>query len=70
MSAKYTRLGQLDEKFVVPSRYLRPSYASVYAIVWGPHLIGIKVKTAKGYAWLDFYYTCICLLRKLPDGAK
>ena len=24
---------------------------------WGPHLIGIKVKTAREYAWLDFYYT-------------
>ena len=22
---------------------------------WGPHLMGIKVKTAKEYAWLDFY---------------
>ena len=30
---------------------------------WGPHLIYIKVKTVKEYAWLDFYYTCICLLR-------
>ena len=37
---------------------------------WGPHLIGIKVKIAKEYAWLDFYYTCICLLHELPDGVN
>ena len=30
---------------------------------WGPHLKNIKVKTTKEYAWLDFYHTCICLLR-------
>ena len=40
------------------------SYASVYVIALGTSLdIYIKVKTAKEYAWLDFYYTCICLLR-------
>ena len=37
---------------------------------WGPHLISIKVKRAKEYAWLDFYYTCICLLQEQPDGAN
>ena len=37
---------------------------------WGPHLIGINVKTVKEYAWLDFYYTSICLVRELPDSAN
>ena len=48
------------------------SYASAVCMLlhWGPHLIDIKVKTAKEYAWLDFYYTCICLLCELPDGAN
>ena len=50
---------------------LSPSCMQVCMLLhWGPHLIGIKVKTVKGYAWLDFYYTCICLLRELPDGAN
>ena len=40
------------------------SYVSVYVIALGTSFdIYIKVKTVKEYAWLDFYYTCICLLR-------
>ena len=43
---------------------LSPSYASVYLIVLGTSVdLYKKVKTAKEYAWLDFYYTFICLLR-------
>ena len=30
---------------------------------WGSDFIDIKVKTAKENAWLELYYTCICLLR-------
>ena len=43
---------------------LSPSYASVYLIALGTSVdLYIKVKTAKEYAWLDFYCTSICLLR-------
>ena len=43
---------------------LSPSYASVYLIALGTSDdLYIKVKTAKEYVWLDFYYTYICLLR-------
>ena len=43
---------------------LSPSYASVYLIALGTSVdLYIKVKTGKEYAWLDFYYTFICLLR-------
>ena len=40
------------------------SYTSVYLIALGTSVdLYIKVKTAKEYAWLDFYFTFICLLR-------
>ena len=43
---------------------LSPSYASVYLIALGTSVdLYRKVKTAKEYVWLDFYYTYICLLR-------
>ena len=42
---------------------LSPSYGSVYLIALGTSVdLYIKVRTAKEYAWLDFYYTFICLL--------
>ena len=44
--------------------YDSPSDASVHVIALGTSFdIYIKVKTEKEYAWLDFYYTYICLLR-------
>ena len=43
---------------------LSPSYKSVYAIALGTSFDRYKSpKTAKEYAWLDFYHTCMCLLR-------
>ena len=51
-----------------PYTYDGPSYVSVYAIALGTSFNMYKVKSAKDYAWLVFYYTCISLLRELPDG--
>ena len=42
---------------------LSPSYASMHVIALGTSFDIYKVKTVKEYAWLDFYYTYICLLR-------
>ena len=39
------------------------SYESVYAIALGTSFDRYKSpKTAREYSWLDFYYTCMCLL--------
>ena len=51
---------------VGPGKLVRhmQNLSSVYVIALGTSFdFYIKVKTAKEYAWLDFYYTCICLLR-------
>ena len=49
---------------------LSPSYASVYGIALGTSFNMYKSQKSERITWLDFYYTCICLLRELQDGAN